>query len=200
MPGLVRDLPNGPDTRYPFFQWDTSVAHAVDALVAALDTNDDGIVNNMDAPADLWLIGYSWGGFNARDVASAISIDRRFSPSRRSVARFIALDAYRTDWLVVARDGLRVPSNVRAFDSFRHTVAPENECSVIFWGLVGPFTGRNPKCTGSTVCRDYDFSKAFATATVDHCDVPEKATPFVLDLVAGRTPTRLPPSLPVARY
>lgn len=200
LPGLIRDPAGARDAAYPFFQWDSKLDHELDVLVAALDTNHDGVVTNTDAPVRLNLVGYSWGGFNALDMAEAIGKDPRFSASRRAVARFFALDAFRTDYLVWPRGEMRVPSNVASFYSFRHTKAPKDDCSYILFGMVGPFTGRDPACTGTTVCQDYDFSAAPATVDVDHCDVPGSAQPFVLDIVGGRKPSGLPPSLGVDRY
>jgi len=200
LPGLIRDVPNGPDARLPFFQWNSDLAHVLDVIVAALDTNRDGNVTNTDAPANLTFVGYSWGGFNARDVAEAIANDRRFSPLRKPVHRLLVLDAFRTDFLVVPKSEIRVPANVRFFESFRHTVAPTDDCSKIVPGLVGPFTGRDPLCTGATVCKDYDFSLSPATRDVDHCEVVGRARTFVVDLVNGRTPQNVPPQRDVRRF
>ena len=198
LPSLVKDT-KGPDAAYPFFRWNSDVSHALDVLVAALDTNHDGVVTNLDTEYDLNVVGYSWGGFNARDLIGMIQTDRRFSPSRHGVARFFALDPYRTDDLVFAKKEMDVPGNVGTLYEFRHTVAPADDCSRIAWGLIGPFTGRTPFCTGSTVCYDYDYSLVAATANVDHCGIPAHATHPVLQIVAGQTPTNLPPQHPVAR-
>jgi hypothetical protein len=200
LPGLVRDEPLGRDAKYAFFQWDTDVAHVLDRLVATLDTNGDGFVTNVDAPVDLTFVGYSWGGFNACELGEKIAGDRRFSASRKGIARVFTLDAFRTDVLVFPRAELRVPSNVHTFYSFRHSVAPADECSSFVFGLVGPFTGRVPRCTGSTVCHDYDFSLNAATAGVDHCDVPGAADDSLLAIVNGRTPAGVPPEVAVGRY
>lgn len=198
MPNVVRDGPGGTDADYHFFQWNSDMAHVLDRIVDALDTNNDGVVTNLDARVDLTLVGYSWGGFNARDVAERIGTDWRFSPSRRSVARLFTLDAFRTDYLY-PRSEIRVPANVGTFYSFRHSVGPDDDCSSFLYGLIGPFTGRDPSCTGTTVCHDYDYSKAASTAGIDHCEVPEAATPAILDITYGRTPT-LPRDQPVRRY
>jgi hypothetical protein len=189
-----------PDTEYAFFQWDSSLSHEVDLIVQALDTNHDGRVTDADAPAELNLVGYSWGGFNAHDVAERIAADPRFSSTRRGVTRLFTLDAYRTDYLLLARTEMRVSANVKAFYSFRHTKAPADECSRLIAGLVGPFTGRDPLCTGDTICRDHDFSAAPASEQVDHCDVPRYAQAFVIDLANGRLPGGLPPEKVVKRY
>lgn len=199
LPGLVHDAA-GHDAAYPFFRWNSNVDHALDVLVAALDTNHDGFVTNMDTAVDLNVVGYSWGGFNARDLVAKIATDRRFSPSRHGVARFIALDPYRTDDLIFRKAEMDVPANVGTLYEFRHTVAPKEDCSRIAWGLIGPFTGRNPECTGSTVCHDYDYSLMPATVNVDHCGIPSHATRPVLQLVRGQAMTNLPPERHVSRY
>jgi len=199
LPGLVRDRANGPDARYPFFRWNTDLRHVVDVIVGALDTNRDGKVTDADAPAALMLVGFSWGGFNARDVAQSIASDARFAPSRRTVHRLVALDAYRTDFLT-ARPDLRVPANVTFFESFRHTRAPSDDCSNIVPGLFGPFTGRPPLCTGRSACKDYDYSLDPATADVDHCEVVGESSPFIRGIVSGSPVRGLPPERTVPRY
>jgi hypothetical protein len=138
LPGLIVDV-SGRDAAYPFFRWNSSVDHALDVVVAALDTNHDGVVTNLDKDVDLNVIGFSWGGFNARDLSRSMASDRRFSPSRRDVARLITLDPYRTD-VGFERDSIMVPANVSIFYEFRHTIAPEKDCSRIVEGLIGPFT------------------------------------------------------------
>jgi hypothetical protein len=198
LPGLVQDV-GGHDAAYPFFRWDSNVDHALDVLVHALDTNHDGVVTNMDTAYDLNVVGYSWGGFNARDLIKKIETDRRFSPSRHGVARFFAVDPYRTD-VIFARAEMEVPGNVGTLYEFRHTVAPEVDCSRIAWGLIGPFTGRTPECTGTTVCHDYDYSLQNATKKADHCGIPSLATHPILQIMANQTPTGLPPEHKVARY
>jgi pimeloyl-ACP methyl ester carboxylesterase len=201
LPGLVRDPAGSPDARYPFFRWNTSLAHVLDVIVGQLDTNHDGKVTTDDAPADLTLIGHSWGGFNAQEIATAILTDRRFAPERRTVHRLVALDAYRTDGLTTARPDMRVPANVTFFEAFRHTRAPSDDCSIIVPGWIGPFTGRDPLCTGTSTCKDYDFSLDSATADVDHCEVVARSAPFVTELVHKRPiATALPPERPVRRY
>jgi hypothetical protein len=200
MPGLIRDVPNGPDAKFSFFQWNSDLGHVLDVIVAALDTNRDGNVTNADAAADLTFVGYSWGGFNARDVAAAIGSDRRFSPLRKPVKRLVVLDAYQTEMLIVPKPDLRVPGNVRFFESFRHSVGPDDDCSKLVPGLLGPFTGRQPLCTGATVCKDFDYSLAPATAGVDHCEVVAQSRNFVLNIVNGRPSQGLPPERPVRRF
>lgn len=200
MPNLIRDVPGGRDAAFNFFQWNSDLAHEVDVVVGALDTNHDGVVTGADAPVVLNVVGYSWGGFNAVDFIEAMATDRRFHDDRKTVARFFALDSFRTDALVIPRKRLNVPSNVQRFYSFRHTVAPHDDCSRILFGLVGPFTGRSPYCTGSTECHDYDFSASTSGESVDHCAVPDAASPFVLGFTNGVPVSNLPTELPVARY
>jgi len=200
LPGLIRDDWNQRDSAYPFFQWDSSLSHVMDVVVSELDTNHDGRVTGADERVELNVVGYSWGGFNARDLIVRIAGDDRFSADRKTVARYIALDPYRTDVVVVPKSGLTVPPTVQAFFELRHTVAPPDDCSRVIPGLLGPFTGRDPRCTGTTQCRDFDYSAAAATKGIDHCEVPAVARPAVLAIVAGKAPTGLPPERPVARY
>ena len=200
MPNVIRDVPGGRDAPYDFFQWDSNLAHEMDAIVTALDTNHDGQVTSADAAVTLTVVGYSWGGYNAVDFINAVASDRRFGADRKQVAKFFALDAFRTDYLIVPRARMDVPANVQKFYSFRHTVAPADDCSIILGGLLGPFTGRVPYCTGSTECHDYDFSRADATKNVDHCAVPDAAHDDVVEINSGAPPTALPPESKVAHY
>lgn len=200
MPNVVRDVPGGRDAAYPFFQWNSVLAHELDVVVDVLDTNNDGKVTGADAPAALTVVGYSWGGFNAIDFVNGIAKDARFAPERKSIAKLFALDAFRTDWLVMPRFDMKVPANVEKFYAFRHSVAPADDCSNIVDGWVGPFTGRVPYCTGKTECHDFDFSKSPKGKDVDHCSIPDDARPFVLALNANRIPDGLPPEQWVARY
>jgi len=200
MPNLIRDVPGGRDAQYNFFAWDSNLAHEMDVVVGALDTNHDGQVTGADAPVTLTVVGYSWGGFNAVDFINAIASDHRFGPDRKTIAKFFALDAFRTDFLVLPRAEMDVPRNVQKYYSFRHSVAPADDCSIILGGLLGPFTGRVPYCTGSTECHDFDFSAYAAGKNVDHCAVPDAAHPFVVALDNDQIPTGLPPELKVSRY
>ena len=199
LPHLIRDV-DGWDADYPFFCWNADLDHAVDVIVAALDTDGDGSVTGSDADLELNVIGYSWGGFDARDVIARIQWDDRFADDRRSVARFFALDPYQTVLLAFPRRVMQVPANVTTLYEFRHTVAPSDDCSRVVPWLVGPFTGREPECTGDTVCNDYDYSAADATASVDHCGVPAAATHAIQEIVAGREPDDLPPASSYERY
>jgi hypothetical protein len=176
------------------------VDHALDLLVATLDTDHDGGVTSADDEIAVNVVGFSWGGFNARDLIEKVETDRRFSPTRRRIERFFALDPYRTDALVFAKNNIKIPANVVALWEFRHTVAPEQDCSRMAAGLIGPFTGRAPFCTGDTVCHDFDYSLAPATMSVDHCDIPAQAAANVLRILSGEELVDAPPERAVARH
>ncbi len=199
LPNLIRDV-DGWDADYPFFRWNADLGHAVDVIVAALDTDGDGAVTESDADMELNVVGFSWGGFDARDVIALIQDDERFSDERKTIARFFALDPYQTVALAFPRHVMQVPANVVTLYEFRHTIAPSDDCSRVIKWLVGPFTGREPQCTGDTVCNDYDYSADDATASVDHCGVPGAAAHAVLELIAGREPQDLPPASSSTRY
>jgi hypothetical protein len=200
LPGLIRDDWNERDSAYPFFQWDSSLSHVLDVVVSELDTNHDGRVTGADERVELNVVGYSWGGFNARDIIVRIAGDARFSNDRKTVTRYVALDPYRTDVGVIPKGWLTVPANVQSFYEIRHTVAPADDCSRVIPGVIGPFTGRDPRCTGNTQCRDFDYSAAAATKGIDHCEVPSVARAAVLAIVGGKPPTGLPPERAVPRY
>jgi hypothetical protein len=199
LPNLVQDVV-GPDGAYPFFRWSSDIDHALDVLVSSLDTDRDGGVTSADRDVDVNVVGFSWGGFNARDLIEKMASDRRFSPTRRRVARFFALDPYRTDALVFAKRVVDVPANVDELWEFRHTMAPEGDCSRLAGGLIGPFTGRAPRCTDKTVCHDFDYSLEPATKNVDHCEIPAYAAPHILRIVSGEVLTGLPQERRVVRY
>lgn len=199
LPSLVRDT-RGRDAAYPFFRWNSDVDHAVDVLVANLDTDGDGAVTSADRDVDINVVGFSWGGFNALDLIEKVGEDPRFSATRRRVARFFALDPYRTDALVFARRTLEVPPYVDELWEFRHTIAPEQDCSLMFGGLIGPFTGRNPRCTGHTVCHDFDYSLNPSTSSVDHCAIPRYSAGHILRIVSGAELRGAPRERQVVRY
>ena len=199
LPALVRDR-SGPDAAYPFFRWNSDIDHALDVLVKNLDTDGDGTVTTDDDEFDINVVGFSWGGFNALDLIEKVGKDPRFSASRRRIARFFALDPYRTDALLFARKTLEIPPYVEELWEFRHTVAPERDCSRVVDGLICPFTGRDPRCTGSTVCHDFDFSLDPATSHVDHCAIPAYSIRHILRIVAGKELTHAPRERPVARH
>jgi hypothetical protein len=187
--------------RFPFFTWGLPEEIALEAFIATADTNHDGRVTSADEAFDLNVIGFSWGGYNARDFINMIDDSRRIEI--KTVERFFALDAFKISWLS-RKTSMAVPENVRHYWAFRHSESPDDDCSDSMpWG---PFTGRKPTCSGTTECTDYDYSLApnsyfagYRGSSVGHCDVPAAATNPILDITAGRTPGNVPPTHPVER-
>lgn len=198
-------------TCYATFAFETVSNPSRDALIAELDTNDDGRVTAADKAFDLVLLGYSWGGTNVRDLASWMTTDEHFDADRRVVSRMIAIDPYRPGAT------MDIPANVGQFVEYRHSVAPSGDCSIIMLGSVvvsGPYLGLTPRCKTTTVCTDYDYSlggktfypgaftpgKGYVGSNVDHCGVVNVAASAIKPLLAGTAFTPLPPTVSVATY
>lgn len=199
------------NTCFSSFAFETTGNPSRDALVTALDTNKDGRVTAADTAVDLVLLGYSWGGTNVRDLAAWMTSEARFDGDRRGVASMLVIDPYRP---LATMD---VPANVARFVEFRHSVAPENDCSRIQIGGVtisGPYLGLVPRCKATSDCTDYDYTLGGKTfypsasspglgwtgAKVDHCAVVDVAAAAIPTLLAGTAFSPLPPKVPVAAY
>lgn len=138
---------------------------AYDALFDELDENDDGFVNAKDSPALVHLVGFSWGGINAADVADSLRRDDRVVPARRGVAALVLLDAFQPQ---ISR--VTIPSNVARAWVYRQTDTTSGDCST-YASLGFGFNGHRPKAKSQkTVCSMYDLD-TFAD-DVGHCDVP----------------------------
>jgi pimeloyl-ACP methyl ester carboxylesterase len=163
-------------------------------LFAALDANADGAVDASDPFCDVNLLGFSWGGVNAIEVARALNADARVAPAQRRVARLLLMDPYQP----MAGGKMRVPVNVARTVVWRHSVADPGDCSRV--APLGPYTGMAAVCETSQVCLDVDYSRAPAADSlplswrrhrgrnVGHCAVPRVATPDVLEELTGGDP------------
>lgn len=200
MPGLVRGSTTDPRTgrAYPFFLVGEPSERSLSAVIRALDTDGDGRVGGGDELFVLNVVGYSWGGFNARWFAQAFTTSPNVAPERRTVARLFALDPFEP-----TASRLDVPSRVQRFWELRHSVTPADDCSQN--SPLGPYRGLPPRCASSTVCTDYDFSlspdrsfRGVPGEDVGHCEVPHVARDAVLALTLGRPLPPLPPTRPVA--
>jgi hypothetical protein len=199
LPGLVHPR------EYPFFTWRDDTSKPLRSLLKVLDTDHDGRVTRADAPVELTLVGFSWGAFNARDLALAILEEPLFADDRKAVARLFLLDPFRTRALVVPESEIRIPGNVDRAWVWRHSIAPASDCSR--GAPLGPYTGRPPVCTGRTQCHDFDFSMALEArfsgrrgSDIGHCTVPGVSSAALLELAAGHEPTSpMPPERPVLR-
>lgn len=182
----------------------TSVSTQTDSYVAlftALDSNRDGRVDGADAPCQLNLLGFSWGGVNLSRLAKTFLTDARVDASRRSVERFIAMDPYQP-----LTGGITIPPGVVHAWVYRHSVAPEQDCSS---GVpVGPYKGVPPRCAAGQDCTDHDYSLNPTTVfrgggltlrgdQIGHCDVPYIATPAVVANLLDQVHSQLPDTHPV---
>ncbi len=93
-------------------------ATVTDATFAALDLNQDQRVNAADGPTTLTILGFSWGGVNAGDLAERLSSDGRIAHAQLRM-RLVILDAYQP-----FVSGVSPAANVDEAWSFRHTVTP----------------------------------------------------------------------------
>ncbi len=170
-------------------------------LFAALDTNHDNVVNAVDTLCDVNILGFSWGGYAGVELAGVLAADTRVAADRRGVARLFIIDPYQPS------KNISVPSNVRRFVEYRHSVVPSgSDCSK--GAPLGPYKGLPPHCPAAQNCIDFDYSLApttsFPTRTgsllgseVGHCAVPEVAAPPILADFRGEAFSPLPPTVPV---
>jgi hypothetical protein len=171
-------------------------------LFKALDTNKDGKLDGADPLCEVTLLGFSWGGVAAVQVARLFTTDTNVDTSRRKVKRLVAMDPYQPN-----AGRLDIPAGVQEFVEFRHTVAPSNDCSKN--DFLGPYKGLVPHCALGAQCTDYDYSlapttvftaqagKTFTGQSVGHCEVPLVADPLIRAMYRGDPLSNLPPTVPV---
>jgi pimeloyl-ACP methyl ester carboxylesterase len=195
--GIVKDCVGG--TCYTAFNsFLKSDSDPLDPLIRALDSNADGKVNAADRTCDVNLIGFSWGGIGVAKLARIFLDDSRVDPSRKSIAKLIAMDPYRP------AASLDIPKEVKQAWVFRRSVVPNSDCSK----TVGPYVGKKPTCEAPAQCIDMDYSLAptgvftflsggsIRGADVGHCTVPYAAGPSVVALLQGKPAANLPPRVP----
>jgi pimeloyl-ACP methyl ester carboxylesterase len=201
--GVIEDCDTGPCfSTFNTFP-NTSVEAVYLKLFSFMDSNDDGKVNEEDRDCQVTLLGFSWGGVNILRLAERYAADARVD-TKRGIHRLIALDAYQPQ-----ERALTIPARVEAAYSFRHSKSPTNDCSR--FSPLGPYRGRALECSASQRCSDYDFSLpptrsygsfsggSHTTTSIDHCDVPEVAWPYVTALMEGRPMIDPPPRAGVNR-
>jgi hypothetical protein len=173
------------------------------SVFAALDTNNDRVVDARDAQCRLVLMGYSWGGVSSVEVASTLAADTRVAASLRSVDVLLAFDPYQRG-LAGPPATLDVPANVRRFHEFRHSITPAQDCSSS--APFGPYKGIAPRCRVTSMCFDYDYSLAPMTSfasylggsylgsRIGHCEVPAVVHGQARQLLFGQPLTGTPPT------
>ena len=201
IPGVIRscDALNCFNT---FNTFGVSSSSLYSKLFAALDTNGDNKVNAQDRGCKANLLGYSWGGVAAVEVASQLANDSRVEGNSKRVTRLLVMDAYQP------LKTLTVPNNVDRFVEYRHSVSPSNDCSR---GVIGgPYEGLRPKCYPNQSCFDYDYSQApnttypasngatYSGSQIGHCEVPSVAAPAVIAEFKGLPYAYMPAQVPVS--
>ncbi len=192
--GLVEDC----DTETCYRTHDSFLSNPASSvypkLFTALDANGDGRVDTDDPYCDVNLVGFSWGGVNALQVARVLNEDERVDVSQRRVSRMLLMDPYQP----MGADKMRVPANVARTVVWRHSKPNPNDCSRV--APLGPYVGMAPICADDQVCFDVDYSKkpgpeslplswrAQRGRNVGHCSVPDVATPEVLEELSGGDP------------
>ena len=139
------------------------------ALFETLDENGDGEVDGDDSPADIHLVGFSWGGKNISDIAERLRKDLRVSGSHSIVKAMVLFDPYQPQaWQV------NVPNNVRNAWVYRQSETTDGDCSMTV-SLGFGFNGLEPhvKSPASTHCAQYDLDTFMGE--VGHCDTPSVA-------------------------
>ena len=171
-------------------------------LFAALDTNGDNLVNASDTFCRVNLLGYSWGGIAAVQIAEKLSTDTRVDAQSRRIKRLFVMDPYQPGATV------RVPTNVERFIEFRHSQSPSNDCSN--GALGGPYEGVQPRCYPNQSCYDFDYSQSpsvsfpangggfYVGSQVGHCEVPAVAAVAILADFKNLPMPTLPASMPIS--
>lgn len=167
------------------------------ALFDALDTNDDGIVNEGDTPQRLALFGHSWGGTHVADTTKKLRDDSRIAASRKYVHLAVAFDPFRPLYT------LSFGTNVKRLRVLRQSDPQNDPCPAGIGGLR--YEGLRPHCAAGQDCRDFDYSLSPQTSfptqaggsylggEVGHCRVPDVGFPVAVALLHD---SALPP-LPV---
>ncbi len=146
---------------------------AYEALFDALDENDDGVVASKDSPAEVHLVGFSWGGINVTDLARRLGKDARIASGRRGVFGMVLLDAFQPQ---ISR--ATIPSNVARAWVYRQTDTTSGDCSSTV-SLGFGFNGHRALAkSAKTACREYDLD-SFLDG-IGHCDVPKAAAEAAL--------------------
>ncbi|OGR09406.1 MAG: hypothetical protein A2341_20475 [Deltaproteobacteria bacterium RIFOXYB12_FULL_58_9] len=202
LPGIVYDTT---DNQYSFFMYSNS-AGALAALIDALDTNNDGFVDESDDRCRVNIVGYSWGGVNAaHKLAPDFMGHANVSVERAIVDNLLIMAPY-----APSVSPIHVPSDVRRFREYRHSSTPASDCSI---GVpLGPYLGIPPECPTGADCIDYDYAlepDSLFVGLVDdwygdevgHCTIVDVAAPAVMyELGVTQTVPALPPTVPVDVY
>lgn len=182
---VVKDCSADGKTCHSLFNF-AAIGLAHQALFAALDTTGDGTIDGKDTPLRACVIGYSWGGVNAAEVARRLTNDPRIASAQRRLDRLILIDPF-----APAVRSIPVPPGVRETTNYRHSKAPARDCSAR--APLGPYTGLPAKCPAQALCVAHDLSKAKLTAqqtvspaAVGHCSIIRAIEPTLRGLISAR--------------
>lgn len=159
----------------------------LDALAGSLDRNADGKVDRKDPACAVSLAGWSTG---AAVIADALpkALAERADANHAKIHNLLAIAPF-----VAGRETqqLDIAATVDKAFIYRHSVAPENDCSRAFEG--GPWLSAAPVCAESTTCYDYDYSKdegdlaylsrrgSRSGAEIHHCNIVSVVARMGLD-------------------
>lgn len=181
---IAKDCSPDAKTCQPLFNF-AAIGPAHQALFAALDTTKDGAIDAQDTPLRACVVGYSWGGVNAAEVARRFTNDPRVAPAQRRLHRLVLIDPF-----APAVRSIPVPPGVRETTNYRHSKAPVRDCSAR--APLGPYKGLPVQCPKGAVCLDHDLSKATATpqqtvapAAVGHCSIIRAIEPQLRRVLGG---------------
>ncbi len=104
---------NGPDTRVLFYRWNHSVGDIAELMW------------RLGREANVMLVGYSWGGM------TAVNLAKQLGKRRVTINELVLCDAVYRHWYwlgqwraLVSGSVIRVPSNVKHVTWFRQRVGP----------------------------------------------------------------------------
>lgn len=193
------------DTGTCYSSFNTFPSNTVDGIYPrvfeALDTNHDGKVDLLDQNCAIRIVGFSWGGINAANLADALLSDAHVD-SRVEIDHLVMLDAFQP-----LTESPIISPRVKHATTFRHSVAPPSDCSII--APLGPYLGIPMRCAAGQSCKDYDYSKSpdvsfdvhgaspLLGKDIGHCNVPATAHAAVLALLKGAPYAQLPATVPI---
>jgi hypothetical protein len=163
---------------------------ALDALVVTLDRNADGKVDGKDPACPVSLAGWSTGAaVIAGELPKALA--ERVDAKHARIQNLVAITPF-----TAGRESqqLDIAANVDKAFIYRHSVAPDNDCSRAFEG--GPWLSAAPVCAEGTTCYDYDYTKdvgdlayrsrrgSRSGAEISHCNIVSVVAKVGLDNLA----------------
>jgi hypothetical protein len=164
-------------------RWDA----ALDALVGSLDHDANGKIDRKDPQCPISLAGWSTGATVVADAlpkALAERVDRKHA----KIHNLLAIVPFTAGH---APQRLDIATTVGKAFIYRHSIAPELDCSRAFEG--GPWLSAAPVCGAGTTCYDYDYTKdegdlaylsrrgARSGAEIHHCNIVSVVAKFGLD-------------------